>query len=101
MGVVGRTEKGAALTSMHEYQLLAEGWERRQRTQWETTRWHIFYDIMLNPNIKSANKPHRITDVVRFPWEPAEAEQKQESRPCTVTPEMNDLLNSIINGEDR
>lgn len=87
---------------MHEYTMLAEGWERKQRTAWEVARWQVYYDICLNPNLKPASKPRKVTDVARFPWEPEDAEQP-ETKPADVrvTPEMNDILNTIINGQDR
>lgn len=83
---------------MHEYRLLVDGFERKQRTAWETARWQILYDVMLNPNLKPASKPRKVTDIIRFPWDPEETEPEVRAQDVRVTPEMNELLNSIVNG---
>lgn len=95
MGIAGKSEKEAALTSMHEYRLLVEGHERKQRTQWEIARWQTWHEVLLSPNGCSGNKPKTPQALCRFPWE---GEQPQETQPqnTRVTQEEADILNEMF-----
>lgn len=61
------TQKQAACTSMGEYLQRVKGKELEQREAWELARWEVFNQYRLSPFIK--HPPHKVTDVVTFPWE--------------------------------
>ena len=65
VGVLGFSEKEAALCSMRRYRLLREGYEVRNEEAWRVARWRAWMDIGLTPNIK--NRPRRPEDVLKLP----------------------------------
>lgn len=79
VGRCRRTVREAALTSLEEFNLLAEGFAQEQRETWERERWKVYMDWAINPYLK--RRPRRPQDVVRFPWE--ESEKVEEAEPLT------------------
>lgn len=77
VGRCGKTVRDAAMTSLEEFELLMEGHNRRQQEEWERTRWAVFMEWSISPNLK--RRPRTPQDVIRFPWEKekAAAEVKQ------------------------
>lgn len=67
VGRCRKTIKEAALTSLEEFNLLAEGHAAEQQEIWERERWHVYMDWAISPNLK--RRPRTPQDVVRFPWE--------------------------------
>lgn len=96
IGIAGKTEKEAALTTMHEYRLLVEGWEKKQRTAWETARWQTWYGVMTNPYVKGHNKPRTPKALMRFPWEEEDPEITVTPDDIRVTQAEADCLNRIF-----
>lgn len=82
--LVGRCGKGvreAALTSFEEFELLAEGHRMREREEWERTRWMVFMEWSISPNLK--RRPHTPQDVIRFPWEKETTTDVKDVEPLT------------------
>ena len=67
VGRCGKTIREAALTSLEEFNLLAEGFTQNRRETWERERWRVYMDWAISPNLK--RRPRTPQDVVRFPWE--------------------------------
>ena len=81
VGRCGKTLREAALTSLKEYELLAEGHSRVQQEKWERTRWQVFMGWAVSPNLK--RRPRTPQDVIRFPWEKETATEVKEVEPLT------------------
>lgn len=67
VGRCGKSVKEAAMTSLEEYNLLAEGHAKAEQEAWERMRWRVFMEWSISPNLK--RRPKKPQDVVRFPWE--------------------------------
>ena len=80
VGRYRKTIKEAALTSLEEFNLLAEGHAAEQQEIWERERWRVFMDWTISPNLK--RRPRKPQDVIRFPWEESRAEA-QNYEPMT------------------
>jgi hypothetical protein len=61
------TCREAAETSMTEYRLRVEGYQQRQRQEWEKARWQMFLAMQMHPYIKK--KPSTPQDWIPFEWE--------------------------------
>lgn len=104
VGRCGKTVKEAALTSLVEYEILVEGYTRREQERWERMRWQVFMGWMTNPSLK--RRPKQPQDVIRFPWEKDETKAveiepltEQEIRGlCEI---FNINREDIINGQDK
>lgn len=81
VGRCRRTLKEAALTSLEEFNLLAEGLTQEQQEIWERERWRVFMDWSISPNLK--RRPRTPQDVVRFPWEENKAAEARNYEPLT------------------
>ena len=81
VGRCGKTLKEAAMTSLEEYELLVEGHNRKEQEEWEMTRWMVFMEWSISPNLK--RRPHTPQDVIRFPWEKENIEEVKEAEPLT------------------
>ena len=81
VGRCGKTLKEAAMTSLEEYELLVEGHNRKEQEEWERTRWMVFMEWSISPNLK--RRPHTPQDVIRFPWEKEAIEEVKEAEPLT------------------
>ena len=81
VGRCGKTLKEAAMTSLEEYELLVEGHNRKEQEEWERTRWMVFMEWSISPNLK--RRPHTPQDVIRFPWEKENIEEVKEAEPLT------------------
>lgn len=82
--LVGRCGKGlkeAALTSYHEFELLFEGFSHREQEKWERTRWQVFMEWTISPNLK--RRPRTPQDVIRFPWEKDKLAEVKDIEPLT------------------
>ena len=82
--LVGRSGKGlkeAALTSYHEFELLLEGFTQREQEKWERTRWQVFMEWAISPNLK--RRPRTPQDVIRFPWEKDKVAEVKDIEPLT------------------
>lgn len=104
MGRCGKTVKESALTSLLEYELLAEGHVKKEQEMWERMRWSVFMDWMVNPNLK--RRPRQPQDIIRFPWEKEEESSVKDAEPLTEQ-EIQSLCDifkinreNIINGQD-
>lgn len=89
---------------MEEFNYLVKGKEEDNRIHWVTTRWLAYRDILLSPNVPTFSKPSRVQDVMVFPWEEAEENQRinEAAERSKVTPDLNAALNRIFeNGKDR
>ena len=96
--LVGRCRKpvkAAALTSLEEFNLLAEGHAAEQQEIWERERWRVFMDWAISPNLK--RRPRAPQDVVRFPWEENKAAEVQNYEPLTEA--EIDKISKIFNIE--
>ena len=49
VGRCGKTIREAALTSLEEFNLLAEGFTQNQRETWERERWRVYMDCAISP----------------------------------------------------
>lgn len=67
VGRCGKTLREAAMTSEEEYRLLRDGYEAREREEWEKMRWRVYMEWSISPNLKK--RPQKPQDVIRFPWE--------------------------------
>jgi hypothetical protein len=81
VGRCRKTLKEAALTSLEEYELLAEGHNKAEQEEWERTRWMVFMQWSISPNLK--RRPHAPIDVIRFPWEKETTTEVKEIEPLT------------------
>ena len=81
VGRCRKTIKEAALTSLEEFNLLAEGFEQDQRETWERERWKVYMDWAISPHLK--RRPRTPQDVVRFPWEENKAAEVRNYEPLT------------------
>lgn len=89
------TERQAAETSMHEYQLRLKGKEREIQREWELTRWQTWQ--MMRPNFKKGSEPKTPQAFVRFPWEQPEADEAREKMERSrVTEAQAAVLNRIF-----
>ena len=95
VGRCRKTLKEAALTSLEEFNLLAEGFTLEQRETWERERWRVYMDWATNPNLK--RRPRTPQDVVRFPWEENKAAEAQHYEPLTEA--EIDKISKIFNIE--
>lgn len=91
------TERQAALTGWREYDLRRRGLEEAAREEWERIRWMAWQNVLLSPNIKSANKPRTPRAFWRFPWEePEDEELRRKAADYRVSPEEEAELNRIF-----
>lgn len=81
VGRCGKTLKEAALTSLEEYKLLADGYNSREQEEWERVRWRVFMEWSISPNLK--RRPRKPQDVIRFPWEKEKTTDVKEVEPLT------------------
>lgn len=81
VGRCRKTLKEAALTSLEEYELLVEGHNKAEQEEWERTRWMVFMQWSISPNLK--RRPHTPIDVIRFPWEKETTTEVVEIEPLT------------------
>ena len=81
VGRCRKTLKEAALTSLEEYELLVEGHNKAEQEEWERTRWMVFMQWSISPNLK--RRPHTPIDVIRFPWEKETTTEVKEIEPLT------------------
>ena len=81
IGRCGKTITQSALTSLHEYELLVEGHNKAEQEEWERTRWMVFMQWSISPNLK--RRPHTPIDVIRFPWEKETTTEVKEIEPLT------------------
>lgn len=88
VGRCRRTIKEAALTSLEEFNLLAEGFTQNQRETWERERWRVYMDWAISPNLK--RRPRTPQDVVRFPWEIEQTAEALHYEPLTEA-EINEI----------
>ena len=95
VGRCRRTIKEAALTSLEEFNLLAEGFTQNQRETWERERWKVYMDWAISPNLK--RRPRTPQDVVRFPWEIEQTAEALHYEPLTEA-EIN-KISKIFNIE--
>lgn len=104
VGRCGKTLREAAMTSVHEYNILVEGHNRKAQEEWEIRRWEVFMQWSVNPNLKK--RPHTPQDIVRFPWE------REQVKEVNVEPLTEDEIgrlcdifkierNNISNGQDK
>ena len=85
------------MTSLLEYELLAEGHAKKEQERWERMRWSVFMDWMVNPNLK--HRPRQPQDIICFPWEKEESTVK-DAEPLTEQ-EIQSLCDIFkINRED-
>jgi len=104
VGRCGKTVKESALTSLLEYELLAEGHVKKEQEEWERMRWSVFMEWMVNPNLK--RRPRMPQDIIRFPWEKEDIAEVKDAEPLTEQ-EIQELSKifginreSISNGQD-
>lgn len=71
VGRCGKTVREAAMTSLEEFNLLMEGHNGKVQEEWERTRWQVFMQWAISPNLKK--RPRTPQDIVRFPWEKNDA----------------------------
>ena len=91
------TERQAALTGYHEYELRLKGFERQMQERWTVARWICWQQHLLSPNIKPGNKAKTAQAFCRFPWEQSEAEELAEkAKFYRITPEEEAELNRIM-----
>jgi hypothetical protein len=95
VGRCRKTIKEAALTSLEEFNLLAEGLTQEQQEIWERERWRVFMDWSISPNLK--RRPRRPQDVIRFPWEEGKAAEATNYEPLTEA--EIDKISKIFNIE--
>lgn len=81
VGRCGKTLKEAALTSLKEYELIAEGHKKTAQEEWERVRWEVFMGWAVSPNLK--RRPKTPQDVIRFPWEKEASADVKEVEPLT------------------
>lgn len=81
VGRCGKSVRDAAMTSMEEYRLLAEGHEQHQREEWERLRWKVYMDWSISPNLKK--RPRTPQDIIRFPWEKDNTSEVRGYEPLT------------------
>lgn len=96
VGRCGKTRYEAGWVSVEEYMMLRDGLEKEQRERWEIARWQMFMVMQMHPMIKAQNKPKRVEDWVRFPWE-AEDKVKDVPERIGVTEEEVNELERIFN----
>lgn len=97
MGRCGLTERQAALTSWHEYNLRVKGKEKEMQERWTLVRWQMWQHMLLSPNIKASNKPKTPQAFCRFAWEQeAESEVIEKAKQYRVTEAEKTELNRII-----
>lgn len=87
------TERQAGLTTMHEYRLRRDGYEKQMQERWELTRWQVWRTIA--PFCKRiGNTPQAFQ---RFPWEESEGEErKRKAEQYRVTAGEADALNKLF-----
>lgn len=86
------------MTSVHEYNLRLEGFDRRLRFEWEQSRWKVWQ--LLTPHFKKGRAPQSAQAFCRFPWEMAQnnMEDMQEAlKRSKVTANEAAALNALFN----
>lgn len=78
---------------MDEYLALRKAFEENRRQAWEIARWEQFNQISISPYIKRSDKPRRVIDLVRFPWD---EENQEEQNVYRLTDEELQKLNKIM-----
>lgn len=82
MGHCGRSERAAALTSRHEYDLLRQAWEERQRERYRLARW-ICWQLNM-AHYKRGQAPRTPEQYYSFAWEDAERAEEIKSKIKTI-----------------
>ena len=105
VGRCGKTIREAAMTSLAEYEMLMEGHNRRMQNEWERTRWMVFMEWSISPNLK--RRPRTPQDVVRFPWEEQKTAEVVDYEPLTGNEidKLCEIFNidrdKVSNGQDK
>lgn len=82
-----------------------EGQNRKMQEEWERTRWMVFMEWSISPNLK--RRPKTPQDVVRFPWEKETTTEVKEVEPLTENEigKLCELFNidrdKVSNGQDK
>lgn len=66
----------AGYTSMREFHLRIEGYQQRQRDEWDLARWQMFLAMQMHPYIKKENKAKTPQEWIEFAWERKQEEEK-------------------------
>lgn len=61
------TEREAALTSMNEYRLRIQGFEKKEQRRYELARWLAWR--LMAPHFKAGRAPSTAQKYIRFAWE--------------------------------
>lgn len=83
------------MTTLHEYRLRLEGFERSRRFEWEQTRWKVWQ--LMTPHYKKGQAPKTPQAFLRFPWERISEADMPTVEEVHVTKEQSDELNRIFN----
>lgn len=82
-----------------------EGQNRKMQEEWERTRWMVFMEWSISPNLK--RRPKTPQDVVRFPWEKETTTEVKEVEPLTECEigKLCEIFNidrdKVSNGQDK
>lgn len=82
-----------------------EGQNRKMQEEWERTRWMVFMEWSISPNLK--RRPKTPQDVVRFPWEKETTTEVKEVEPLTESEigKLCEIFNidrdKVSNGQDK
>ena len=71
---------------MAEYRMRYEGYQQRQREEWELARWQMFLAMQMHPYIKQQNKAKTPQAWIPFEWE-KEKTPKKDARDILMTAE--------------
>lgn len=87
------TERQAGLTTMHEYRLRRDGFEKQAQERWELARWQVWRT--LGAFCKRIGNTAQAFQ--RFPWEESEGEErKRKAEQYRVTAGEADALNKLF-----
>jgi hypothetical protein len=97
VGRCRKTVKEAALTSLEEFNLLAEGFTQGQQEEWERARWQMFLLMQMHPYIKQHNKAKTPKDWIPFEWEKSKKDRKPNAPiKCKITKKEKQRLMDIV-----
>ena len=86
------------MTSVHEFHLRVEGYNRKLQFEWEQSRWKVWQ--LLTPHFKKGRAPQSAQAFCRFPWEKAQNNMEEMQEALTrsqVTAAETAALNALFN----
>jgi len=90
IGELGLRHEDLYTLTIGEYHIKMRAFNRQNERSWERLRYHVFEDIMGNPNIKKSSKPRRPSDLFGL-----SIDVKVEVKPTKVTKRQAETIQKM------